>query len=48
MKDYDAYRTDQGRDVQKLKWDKPKEQYAQMPAEIKDPNFDRWADNPYK
>lgn len=47
MKDYDAYRTDQGRDVQKLKWDKPKEDYAQMPAEIKDPNFDRWADNRY-
>ena len=47
MKDYDAYRTDQGRDEQQLKWDKPKEDYAQMPAEIKDPNFDRWADNRY-
>ena len=47
MRDYDAYRTDQGRDEQQLKWNKPKEDYAQMPAEIKDPNFDRWADNRY-
>lgn len=48
MRDYDAYRTDQGRDEQQLKWRKPKDEYAPMPAEINDPNFDRWADNPYK
>ena len=48
MKDYDAYRTDQGRDEQQLKWRKAKEDYAQRPSEIDDPNFDRWADNPYK
>ena len=48
MKDYDAYRTDQGRDVQQLKWSKPKEDYAQRPSEIDDPDFDKWADNPYK
>lgn len=48
MKSYDEYRTDQGRDEQQLKWRKPKEDYAQRPAELDDPNFDRWADNPYK
>lgn len=48
MKSYDEYRTDQGRDEQQLNWRKPKEDYAQRPSELDDPNFDRWADNPYK